>query len=204
MGLPSGRTSEIPADERRRAVGGGNGEATRHPVFKGVRKRRWGRWVSEIREPRKKSRIWLGSFPTPEMAARAYDAAALCLKGRKATLNFPDEAELLPRPATSSPRDIQAAAAAAASSFKGKSGMDSRRDDGGASVVEVTEEFVVGGEGRDGGDDDFWEELPALLKGNINEEWWSGLMDCGQALGEVEWSPDCVAELWLWNFSCIS
>ncbi|CAL9130052.1 unnamed protein product [Musa textilis] len=57
--------------------------------FRGVRQRHWGSWVSEIRHPLLKRRVWLGTFETAEEAARAYDEASVLMCGRNAKTNFP-------------------------------------------------------------------------------------------------------------------
>ncbi|XP_042480736.1 ethylene-responsive transcription factor ERF017-like [Macadamia integrifolia] len=79
--------------------------------YRGVRKRKWGKWVSEIRLPNTRERIWLGSYDTPEKAARAFDAALFCLRGLNAKFNFPDNPPQIPGAESLSPPQIQAAAA---------------------------------------------------------------------------------------------
>lgn len=89
-------------------------------MHRGIRKRKWGKWVSEIRKPGKKTRIWLGSYERADMAAAAYDVAAFHLKGERASLrlNFPDLIHVFPKPSSSRSEDVQMAAHEAAMRFK--------------------------------------------------------------------------------------
>lgn len=90
--------------------------------YKGVRMRSWGSWVSEIRAPNQKTRIWLGSYSTAEAAARAYDAALLCLKPQSTNLNFPhSKIPHHPENTVMSPKSIQRVAAAAAANAENSS-----------------------------------------------------------------------------------
>ncbi|CAK7328860.1 unnamed protein product [Dovyalis caffra] len=85
--------------------------AAHQKKLKGVRRRKWGKWVSEIRVPGKQERLWLGSYSTPEAAGVAHDIASYCLRGPSSieSLNFP---LMLPSSVREdmSPKSIQKAA----------------------------------------------------------------------------------------------
>ncbi|KAI3820992.1 hypothetical protein L1987_08548 [Smallanthus sonchifolius] len=88
----------VNASSKKGCMKGKGGPLNASCTFKGVRQRTWGRWVSEIRQPKTEGRLWLGTYDSSREAAMAYDAAALELFGPNTPLNLPDEVPDLPPP----------------------------------------------------------------------------------------------------------
>lgn len=101
------KSVEKPAEEQQR--GGVS-------AYRGVRKRKWGKYVSEIRLPNSRQRIWLGSYDSAEKAARAFDAAMFCLRGSGAKFNFPSDPPNIAGGGNMTSSQIQIAAARFANS----------------------------------------------------------------------------------------
>lgn len=114
--------------------------------YTGVRKRKWGKFVSEIRLPNSRERIWLGSYDSAVKAARAFDAALYCLRGPTARFNFPDNPPEIAGGRSLSAAQIQVEAARFAHSGPGVvSDHDSSSSSGSDEVQQASSPSVSDG-----------------------------------------------------------
>lgn len=168
--------------------------------------RSWGSWVSEIRAPNQKTRIWLGSYSTAEAAARAYDAALFIVKGSiNANFNFPEilSSDLLnyhpsPNANMMSPKSIQRVAAAAAANTNPHStaslvasaiATTSSSTSTSSSSSETSERNVL--------EDNSWAELGAFQTLKYDDDMLNAWTMCGYSQLE-----DCEedGDIRLWSF----
>lgn len=173
---------------------------TRHPVYRGVRQRNGDRWVCEVREPNTKSRIWLGTYSAPEMAARAHDVAALALKGTSAAFNFPDSVSLLPVAKSSSAADIRAAAAQVSELFlptnPSSSSFTRVEIETNPCSVEGVVDFAKESKESVFFDEEAIYNMPGLLDSMAE-----GLLITPPSMKRFDWDEvDCETDLTLWTY----
>ncbi|KAG6504853.1 ethylene-responsive transcription factor ERF014-like [Zingiber officinale] len=183
------------------------GKSSGKRPYNGVRRRSWGSWVSEIRAPLHKTRIWLGSYSTPEAAARAYDAALLCLKGSSAaTFNFPAAlpSGRLIAPAALSPKSIQKLAAAAAAAAAANSPpppslpSDSDEDHCRPVVVPAISNSTTATEREEVVADETWVDLEPLMQSPKNAD--DQYVAVSSNYWPEDWEELAAGDMNLWNF----
>jgi len=170
------------------------------------------KWVCEIHEPNKnKSRIWLGTYPTPEMAAIAHDVAVLALHGTSAMFNFTDSVSLLPVSKSTSPEDIREAAKAFTNTTTSSSFVNNLSVVTKPCLVECKSQDirVLGGDNIEimkNNDDDeskamfFDEEVLFKMPGFLNSIAEGLLITPPSMKSALDWdNVDCETDLTLWT-----
>ncbi|KAG7643777.1 AP2/ERF domain [Arabidopsis suecica] len=148
-GGPKSIRKPPPKGSRKGCMKGKGGPENGIYDYRGVRQRRWGKWVAEIREPDGGARLWLGTFSSSYEAALAYDEAAKAIYGQSARLNLP---EITNR---SSSTAATATVSGSVTAFSDESEVCAREDTNASSGF---------------GQDSKRETLDAWLMGNGNEQ----------------------------------
>ncbi|KMZ70790.1 Dehydration responsive element binding transcription factor 1B [Zostera marina] len=183
----SSSSAMVGVDDNHLMAAASTASPGKHQVYRGVRCRGV-KWVSEIRQPGKAKRIWLGTYHLPEMAAIAYDVASFTLRGVDAVLNFPDSVKSHPVPASTSPSDIQTAAAAAANDFLQKNSV--------VAVDKEIKELAWEDENHEFMDEDEMYNMPKFLENMAEAMLMSPPRMNPAASDESPKGSDCHAILW--------